>query len=348
MKADMDKNSNNQISKKRKIIFSIISIIIAFIFIFMIGELLLRIFFPQEYMYPRWKFSPKYGAVLFDNCKMIHACPGRWKFIYKINEYHYRGKLIPISNVYDKKNIIILGDSYSFGHGVNDRDEYSAVIANKLKYNYNIINLSTGGWGLTQQIRRYYEFGQLYFPKIVLLQFCDNDLDDNFVNMVTTIEKGKFKFQNSKNTSNWIKKYLSRSIIQKSQIYNLFRDAAYQFFARRIAKKEKLNYQKKNSYDKKISPKEQFYNELLELFTKDLDQKGVELIMISVNRQLEQFPNIKAKVSDLSSKGLINYYDVIPWFENVSNYGSPEGHLWGKKAHYILGEKLSEIIKKKY
>lgn len=46
---------------------------------------------------------------------------------------HYRGKLNPISNVYDKENLIILGNSYSFEHYVNDGDEYSAIIANKLK-----------------------------------------------------------------------------------------------------------------------------------------------------------------------------------------------------------------------
>lgn len=64
---------------------------------------------------------------------MIQACPGKWKFTYTINEYQYRGRMIPISNSYEKENIIILGDSYSFGHGVNDREEYAAIMANKLK-----------------------------------------------------------------------------------------------------------------------------------------------------------------------------------------------------------------------
>ena len=198
MKDNSKKSVVRQISTKRRIIFSIITAFIVLIIIFVIGELSIRIFHPHKYMYPRFKFSKKYGHILFENCKMIHTCPGKWKFIYTINEYQYRGKLIPISNSYDKKNIIILGDSYSFGHGVNDGDEYPEIMAEKLNDNFNIINLSVSGWGLTQQIRRYYEFGQLYLPKVVLLQFCSNDPEDNFNNKVTIIKDGRFIFQNSK------------------------------------------------------------------------------------------------------------------------------------------------------
>ena len=148
---------------------------------------------------------------------MINACPGRWEFTYTTNEYQYRGLPVPISNIYEKENIIVLGDSYSFGQGVNDGDEYPAIIDAQLKEDFNVINLSVGGWGLTQQIRRYYEFGQLYSPKIVLLQFCANDPHDNFKNMVTIIENGRFKFQNSNNTINFVKKFLSKKDFLKKK-----------------------------------------------------------------------------------------------------------------------------------
>ncbi|MFX0200415.1 MAG: hypothetical protein ACFFCW_30215 [Candidatus Hodarchaeota archaeon] len=335
-----------QKTNKPKILFSIVIVIMVLIVVFVTGELLIRILNPQVSLYPRFQFSSKYGFMLFEKCKMIHMRPGKWKFTYTINEFQYRGKLTPISNYYDKENIVILGDSSSFGMGVNDGDEYALIMAHKLKDNYNVINLSLPGSGLAQQIRRYYEFGQLYSPKILLLQFSLTDPIDNFTNMVTIVEKKRFKFQNVEAFHNWAKKYLSKSIIQKSQIYNLVRNAAYQFFARRAQKKTKLIFQKGNIYDdQKIKPEEHFYNELLDLFAKDLNRKGIDVIMISVNGELDFFPNIKEKIFDLDSKGLINYHEVIPWFENIRNYGSLEGHPWGKKGHYIIGAKLSEIIK---
>ena len=57
-----------------------------------------------------------------------------------------------------KPNIVLLGDSYTFGFGVNDGNEFAAVMSRELSSDYNIINTGVGGWGLTQQIRRYYEF----------------------------------------------------------------------------------------------------------------------------------------------------------------------------------------------
>jgi len=348
MKTNSNKINISPESSRRKILFSIITLLVIFVICFGCGELIIRIFRPQHYLYPRWKFSSQYGSMLFENCKMIHACPGRWRFNYTINEYQYRGKLIPISNTYDKKNIVILGDSFSFGTGVNDGEEFAAIMAGQLKNDFNIINLSVGAWGLTQQIRRYYEFGKLYSPEIVILQFCANDPRDNFKNKVTSIEQGRFIFQNSNNTLNRVKKYLSKSIIQKSQIYNLVKASMYHFFAERIAAEAIADFKKNSNLDEIISPEEKLYNDLLELFAKDLNQNGVKLIMIAVNGQLNNFKYIKEKAANLNSNSLINYIEVIHWFENVTDYGSPEGHCWGKKAHYILGINFSDIILKNY
>ncbi|MFC1805165.1 SGNH/GDSL hydrolase family protein [Candidatus Omnitrophota bacterium] len=313
---------------------------------FILGELMIFILSPRVYMYPRMKFSAQYGFMLYENCRMVHGVPWRWKVFYTINEYQYRGESVLPAEKYDKTNIVILGDSYSFGYGVNDSATYPAVIAAKLENDFNVINLATPGWGLTQHIRRYYEFGRLYLPRIVILQFHPNDPEENLENKVTAIENKKFKFQDSGNTFNLIKKYLSRSIIQKSQIYNLFRESGFRFFERRAMVRSDPSRQTGGGSEEGIYPGDDFYNELLELFAKDLRRHGSELIMISTNGGLEQFPKIKAKVSSLSSRGFLAYYDVRPWLKDVSGKRAPDGHLWGKEAHYILGERLSEIIRR--
>ena len=109
--------------------------------------------------------------------------------------------------------------------------------------------------------------------------------------------------------------------------------------------RDKMLYTDKRGFKDEILPEEQFYNELLEVFVKDLNSKGITVMMIAVNNQLEHFPMIEAKVSELSSKGLIDYIEVMSWLKEVSNYGTPEGHLWGKKAHGIIGTKIAETIK---
>lgn len=97
-----------------------------------------------------------------------------------------------------------------------------------------------------------------------------------------------------------------------------------------------------------VSKQVNYYNNLLKLFAKDLSQRGISLIIISVNNQLDAFPQIKNTIRELHNEGYLNYLEVEPWFVNVVNYSSPEGHHWGKIAHYIIGEKLARYIKNNY
>jgi hypothetical protein len=335
--------SADQISKKKKTIFIVCTGLAVFLAMVVLGELFIAIVSPQRTMYPRREYSAEYGFTNYKNTKTVHQKLGRWRFVYTTNQYRNRGVPVLISNRYEKPNMLVLGDSYSFGVGVNDGEEYPAVMSDILRGTYNVTNLAVGGWGLTQHIRRYYEFGQLYSPKLVVLQFCINDLSDDFNNQVTIIEDNRFKFVDSNSSINWIKKYLSDSLIQKSQIYNLFRDSIYLYFARKHIEAASRRAARDAKSDK-IPVREQFYNDLLDLFARDLAQKGVRLIMIAVNGQLDKAPNVKSKVFELQAEGLLEYVEVVDLLAGVENYGSPEGHLWGKKAHRILGEKLSEIV----
>ena len=127
--------------KKFSFVLGLILIVIGSIFL--IGETVVRIFSPTRYLYPRYSYSEEYGSALFKNVRMVHGCPGRFKFHYTINEYGYRGEAIPLADRYDKPNVIILGDSYSFGMGVNDGEEYAAVLQRELGGRYNVVNLAT-------------------------------------------------------------------------------------------------------------------------------------------------------------------------------------------------------------
>lgn len=339
----------------RKILYSFIIFFITLILIFSFLEALLAILSPKGYFYPRFNFSEDYGHLPYPNTIIEHVVPPH-KRIYTTNEYGLRGKLIPISNAYDKKNIIIFGDSYAFGYGVNDGDEFAAVMLNNLKDEFNVINTGVGGWGLTQQIRRFYEFGQLYYPKIVILVFCANDPQDNLNNMVTIIENSRFKFQKTNNTTSWIKKYLSKSILQKSNVYQVIRQSIYMFMEKRVIEKQETlmanQYRDNFNRDKTISIPEQFYVELLQLFANDLNKKGIKLLMISVNgregSQLDGFPFIKKKVFELNAQGALHYIDINPWFESDEDFEiSPVNHF-DKRWNFILGSNLSKLIIEKY
>lgn len=336
--------SENRLTLKKKFFFTLLTGVFVLLIIFVLGEVLVRNFYPQVLLGPRWSYSEKYHIVWPENEIITNEMPGEWKFTYTTNEYHSRGKVIGLSNAYEKANIVVLGDSYSFGQGVNDDEEYASVLSHKLKDDYNVINLSVSGWALTQEIRRYYELGQLYKPKLVILQFCENDPWGNTYFKVTNIEKGKFVFKNSNNSTGKWKRVLSSSFLQKSSLYVVIRD---------LLKKTSLNKKiisnsvgKVEQSDKvgKEVKREVFYADLLDLFAKDLSASGVPLIMIAPNREMDNFPLIKRKVKELDSLNLLNYYETEEWFKDGVDYSSPEGHHWGTKGHAVVGERLSDII----
>jgi len=306
------------------------------------GELVVRLFAPQKSLYPRWEYSEHYGSKLYKNTTMVHEKPGNWRFEYTINGYGYRGREVPISNIYNRKNIVLLGDSHAFGTGVNDGDEYAAILDGNSEGLFDVVNLAVGGWGLLQEIRKYYEFGRLYEPEIVILQFASNDPRDNFKNRVTLVEGDRFRFVNSDFAVNYLKKYLSHSWIQKSQLYNYFRDTTYRFFERVHIEKSK---QREEYRGMGANVEEELYNKALAAFARDLARNNVTLVMIAVNGSLERFPLIRNQVSALDNEGLLKYIEVSDWFTGMSEYSSPEGHQWGVKAHRIIGENLSRIVK---
>lgn len=340
--------SENRLTLRKRFFFILLIGIFILLVTSVLGELLVRNFYPQVLLGPRWSYSEKYHIVWPENEIITNEIPGEWKFIYTTNEYHSRGKVIGLSNAYEKANIVVLGDSYSFGQGVNDNEEYASVLSHKLKDDFNVVNLSVSGWALTQEIRRYYELGQLYKPQLVILQFCENDPWGNTYFKVTDIENGKFVFKNSDNSSTRWKRALSNSFLQKSCLYVMIRDFLKNTsFNQRIVSNSVGETRGGIVRDKEIE-REVFYTNLLDLFVRDLNASGIPLIMIAPNREIDNFPLIKRKVEELDSLNLIKYHETEDWFEKGIDYSSPEGHHWGRKGHAVIGEKLSDIITREF
>lgn len=75
--------------------------------------------------------------------------------------------------------IIVLGDSFTWGMGVNNSEVFTSILENKYFKNFEIINLGMPGHGTTQNYLKLKRFGPRFKPGIVLLMFCPNDYDDN-------------------------------------------------------------------------------------------------------------------------------------------------------------------------
>lgn len=78
------------------------------------------------------------------------------KIIYKTNSYRQRSPEHTFKKARDKKRIVVMGDSITFGFGVNEKYLYSHVFQNKLnmlkgKHIYEVINAAVGAYSVQQQ-----------------------------------------------------------------------------------------------------------------------------------------------------------------------------------------------------
>jgi lysophospholipase L1-like esterase len=297
-------------------------------------EIAVRFVVPQAQLYPRYRYSERYGHLLPESATIVHEKPGAWRFVYNTNEFGYRVSMPEISNRYDLPGIVILGDSVTFGQGVNDGEEYPAVLAKPLAAQAHVVNLGMPSFGLTHQIRTFYEFGLLFQPAAVVLQFSSNDPDNNLYERVTTVQDGRFKFHRDRSMGRAMsafKQFLSGSIVQRSAAYNFVRNYAYAYWQGRVVGAPSAD---------NLQRREAFYNELLNAFASDLKRRGIALLLIDVPGHLARWPGIKSEAEALDRAGLLRYLRTEPWFAGLTDYGTPEGHPWGPKGHRVVAEHL--------
>ena len=75
---------------------------------------------------------------------------GLYDVSYYINEYGFRGDWDLKSN---KKKVIFFGCSFTFGWGIKEEDCFYKLISNELFRDYEVINISAGGWSIETVVR---------------------------------------------------------------------------------------------------------------------------------------------------------------------------------------------------
>ena len=159
-------------------------------------ESILRIFFPQSTMSEIYRTSPR----IFRKSELL---PGtlkpnaRSKFNTKefkteisINSLGYRGKEFSPRKG-NQQRILIIGDSFTFGHGVNDHETYAAQLERILDGKVEVIN---GGYVSCYHPATYYlylkQFGLHLEPDIVLVGFfIGNDIDSPCFDSLRWVKK---------------------------------------------------------------------------------------------------------------------------------------------------------------
>ena len=103
--------------------------------------------------------------------------PGQLDYTVSTNSQGFRGPEWDLSP--RRKNVVVLGDSFAFGWGVQWEQTIGIILEKELQKkdpSYQVINLAMPGWDIDVIIRSLEIFNDSLKPVAVIYVFCPNDL----------------------------------------------------------------------------------------------------------------------------------------------------------------------------
>ncbi len=163
-----------------------ILIIVSSIFALLLGELMLKLFFPLTVKNDHHKIFCQYDSLLgwikIPNYEGFHITE-EYKVKESFNSKGLRGNEYNYNKAGKESRILIFGDSFAEAYMVDFKDMFSEVLKRRLndadssgqKF-YEVINFGTGGYSTDQEVLYFKSEGVKYNPDIVILMFCVNDV----------------------------------------------------------------------------------------------------------------------------------------------------------------------------
>ena len=257
------------------------------------------------------------------------------------------------------KRIIVLGDSFTFGYGVQAEETFSKVLERILNAEgggdetWEVLNMGVGSTGTAQQYALFLKEGIKYDPDFVVLCFCQaNDYWDNITCGLYTLEDGELVKHDAPKTlwrtiqqaSAWIPGY--RSLFARSHLLNFVKHRASRFHFRDLAEKSDLPGGRSA-----VERKGEVVTQALVLAMCDAcEERGCSLIMTAVPDATHGFvyhDDTNELIELVRSNGghFVSVAEVLGEAEaggRAVNFG--DDLHWNLAGHEIVGRALGEFL----
>jgi hypothetical protein len=158
----------------KNLLFRLIAVVLGFAAAFGLAEIAVRTICPQETGPVRFAFNPVLGEIPVPNQEGRQVHPGNFDFTYSNNSLGFRG-----SREYGPKKpgefrLLLLGDSFTYGLGVNDHQTYGYHLQQSLRrhhLNAVVINAGNPGHGTEYALKLFQTVGAGLRPDVTVLGF---------------------------------------------------------------------------------------------------------------------------------------------------------------------------------
>jgi hypothetical protein len=166
----------------KNLLYRFTALVLGFSLAFGLAEITVRVLRPQEVGPPRFAFDQTLGYIPVPGQKARRNLPGVYDFTYSNNSQGFRG-----SREYGPKQpgacrVLLLGDSFTYGFGVNDDQTFAHHLEQYLRQRNlpaEVINAGCPGKGTDYELKVFQTIGVQLHPDLTVLCFFPNDFEDN-------------------------------------------------------------------------------------------------------------------------------------------------------------------------
>jgi len=126
-----------------------------------------------------WRYDATKGWALTAGARGIDYRGGPDAGEVHINARGFRGPDVAAAKAPGQKRVLVLGDSFVFGVGVDEGSLVTAWLQRLLGAGHEVVNLGISGYSTDQQLILFEETGRRLRPDAVLLVMADNDFPGN-------------------------------------------------------------------------------------------------------------------------------------------------------------------------
>lgn len=336
--------------KLRSAVISVTATLIGLVVALLLVEGLVRLFF-NEPVQPRFVVDGGYGVrANKSHVDTRHYVPGDYDVRITTNSSGMRGQReYPVARAPGKRRILLLGDSFPFGYGVEDDQVVSAVLEDLLNAGgdpggYEVVNLAVAGFGQAEELVTWEARAKNYRPDVVVLFYFENDIGNNAVanlyrvNTDGHLERTGEDFLPGTNLQDSMLSITPvRWLFEHSEAWNLIRNRLSSLVQGRLIRQQGLQ-----GYDDASPKATALTRALLAELVAKIRQDGAQAVFVIIpGKQTMQssFPLTPQEVAALGAT-LVDGRDYL----SSADYYNRDNH-WKPSGHRKTAERLAEVIR---
>jgi lysophospholipase L1-like esterase len=354
----------------KHLLLRIFGVLLGFLVAFALAEVAVRLISPQEVGPVRFICNPELGEIPVPGQQGERRIPGVYSFRYSNNSLGWRGRREYREAKQTDYRVLFLGDSFTYGTGVNDDQTFAAQIEKNLRagqVSVEVLNAGCPGKGTDYELKCFQTLGRKFHPDLTVLAFVGNDFQDNARGEYYTIgRKGDLQIKPLDCHRGTIKAVLDRLpaynwLLSRSQAANLIKQAGVKVLINRARKTDPdatrglvVSYTRSASGYGTATDRE-----LTRIYLRQLNaavkQAGSELMMFYIPvapevleyRQKRTISADERAMQQIAAQNGLVLWSLTPLLahsgQSIDRLYYQEGH-WTAAAHAIAARYLSRLI----